>query len=319
MPEQLGRAEEKKGDWLKIELFAPEETIDALSNFLTEIGAQGAFQESPDPQPANGFPELSAGETLKAFFPFDVRLEQRLSALQTYLDSVAEIFPELEKPDFRTEIIRDPDWGAAGKKYFQPLRAGRNIVIKPTWEPFAPTGGDIVIEIDPGMAFGTGQHPSTRMCLEAIEEILLRDRTFEKWNVLDVGTGTGILGIAAAKLDAQRVLCTDIDGKVVEIARENVLLNRVEDRVEVVNRDIAALAGPFHLIAANLTANLLVKLRPQLVRLTGPGGYLVLSGIAEQNKPDIETCFPGDSFSLCRLITEKEWVCYVLKKEVARP
>src|SRR4030043_285341 len=141
MPEQLGRAEEKKGDWLKIELFAPEETIDALSNFLTEIGAQGAFQESPDPQPANGFPELSAGETLKAFFPFDVRLEQRLSALQTYLDSVAEIFPELEKPDFRTEIIRDTDWGEAWKKNSNPRRPARTTVTNRPGAPSPPPAG----------------------------------------------------------------------------------------------------------------------------------------------------------------------------------
>ncbi len=151
----------------------------------------------------------------------------------------------MEKPTFRTEVIHDPDWGEAWKKYFKPLRVSRNIVIKPTWERFAPTGRDIVIEIDPGMAFGTGQHASTRMCLDAIEEILLRDRTFEKWHVLDVGTGTGILGIACAKLDAERVLCVDIDQKATEIARENVLINQVEDRVEIANRDVATVSESF--------------------------------------------------------------------------
>src|SRR5512133_1122287 len=111
MPETLGKAGEKKGDWLKIELFAPVEMIDALNNFLTEIGSQGAFQESLEPQSPNGFPEPSSRETLKAFLPFDVRLEQRLAALRTYLDSLSEIFPELEKPTFQTETIHDPPWG----------------------------------------------------------------------------------------------------------------------------------------------------------------------------------------------------------------
>jgi ribosomal protein L11 methyltransferase len=317
MPERLGKAGEKKGDWMKVELFAPAEMIDALTNFLTEIGAQGAYQESLEPQ--NGFPEPAARETLKAFLPFDVRLEQRLAALNTYLESVAEIFPELEKPSFKTEIIRDPDWGEAWKKYFKPLRVSRNLVIKPTWERFAPTGRDIVIEIDPGMAFGTGQHASTRMCLEAIEEILLKDRTFTKWHVLDVGTGTGILGIACAKLDAERVLCVDIDQKATEIARENVLINQVEDRTEIANQDVATLQDPFHMIVANLTAKIHIKLRPHLLRLVLPGGYLVISGIIEQNRPDIEAHFLGNAFSLHRLITEKEWVCYVLKKEGGRP
>ncbi|OHE16936.1 MAG: ribosomal protein L11 methyltransferase [Syntrophobacterales bacterium GWC2_56_13] len=318
MPEQKGNAEEKTEDWIKIELFAPAEMIDALSNFMTEIGSQGAYQESLESQSPNGFPDPSTGETLKAFLPVDVHLEWRIASLQTYLDSLGEIFPEMERPTFRTETIRDPDWGMAWKKYFNPLRVSRNIVIKPTWERFTPTGRDIVIEIDPGMAFGTGQHPSTRMCLEAIEEILLNDRSIEKWHVLDVGTGTGILGIACAKLDAKRVLCVDIDKKAVDIAHENILINQVEDRVEILDRDVATLAEPFHMIVANLTAKILIRLRHHLFRLLGDGGYLVISGIVEQNKPDIETHFLSDEFSLRRLITEKEWSCYVLKNEGRR-
>ncbi len=316
MPEQTGR-DDKKGDWLKIEIFAPPAMIDALTNFLTEIGAQGAFQESLEPQ--NGFPESAEQEALTAFLPLDVRREQRLAALTTYIDSLAEIFPELAKPTFRTEIIRDPDWGEAWKKYFKPLRVSRNLVIKPTWERFSPSGRDIVIEIDPGMAFGTGQHASTRMCLDAIEELFLKGRAFDHWHVLDVGTGTGILGIACAKLDAERVLCVDIDQKAIEIAHENVMINQVEDRVEVAARDVATVSESFQLIVANLTAKILLKLRPALMRLIAPDGYIVISGIIEQNRPDIESRFIDDSLALHRLITEKEWVCYVLKKGSARP
>ena len=218
MPEHQSQSVEKKGDWLKIEIGAPEELVDALMNFVTEIGAQGAYQESLVPQTVGDFPEAPSRETIKAFLPFDVRLEQRLAALRTYVDGIAELFPNLEKPIFQTETIRDPDWGEAWKKYFKPLRVSRSLVIKPTWERFSSTGRDIVIEIDPGMAFGTGQHASTRMCLEAIENLFHEDRSFEKWHVLDVGTGTGILGIACAKLDAERVLCVDIDQKATEIA-----------------------------------------------------------------------------------------------------
>jgi ribosomal protein L11 methyltransferase len=319
MPGQHGKAGKETGDWLEIELFAPMEMIDALNNFMTEIGARGAYQETPGPQTLNGPPETSSRESLKTFLPFDVRLEQRLAALQTYIDSLAEIFPELEKPGFRTEAIRDPDWGVAWKKFFKPLRVCRNIVIKPTWERFSPTGRDIVIEIDPGMAFGTGQHPSTRMCLEAIEEILLKDRSIAQWRALDVGTGTGILAIACAKLGAGRVLCVDNDEQATEIARKNVIINQVEDRVTVADRDVAGLTESFSLIVANLTAKILIELQPDLLRLLHPGGHLVISGIIEQNKPDIETHFLSNFFSLHRLITEKEWVCYVLKKEGDHP
>ena len=329
MTEMHGKAREKKGDWLKIEITAPAEMIDALTNFVTEIGAHGAFQESLEPQSSddfsdpetatgNIFPETGSREVLKVFFPFDAHMDGHLAALQTYIDSLAGIFPELEKPVFQTEIIRDPDWGEAWKKFFKPIRVSRDIVIKPTWERFSPSGRDIVIEIDPGMAFGTGQHASTRMCLEAIEEILLKDRSVARWRVLDIGTGTGILGIACAKLDAEKVLCVDIDKKAVEIARENVGINEVDDRVEVRVCDVITLTETFNLIVANLTAKILIKLRPHLTRLLRPGGYLVISGIIEQNKPDIESHFPGDAFTIHRLITEKEWLCYVLKREGGR-
>lgn len=315
MPVKPGEEKEQKGDWLKIELFAAEELNDALNNFLTEIGSQGAFQEFPEPQEAGVCPVSPQRETLKAFLPCDSHLEQRLSALQNYLDSLAELFPALEKPGFRKEVIHDPDWGETWKKYFKPLKVGRNLVVKPTWEPFIPNGKDIVIEIDPGMAFGTGQHASTGMCLEAIEAIRLEDQAFAKRHVLDVGTGTGILGIACAKLGAGRVLCVDNDEQATRIARENVSINGVEERVTVADRDIAALTESFPLIVANLTAKILIELYPHLTRLADPGGTLVLSGIIEQNKPDIEARFIGHGFSLQRLITEREWVCYILKRE----
>jgi len=313
MPKKQETAAATKADWLKIEICSPLEMIDALNNFVAEIGAQGAFQEY-GAQPQNGLPEAASPEILKVFLPFDLRLEQRVASLQTYLESLAEIFPELEKPTMKTETIHDPDWGEAWKKYFKPLRVTKNIIIKPTWERYSPAGGDVVIDIDPGMAFGTGQHPSTRMCLEALENILLHDRSIDTWRVLDVGTGTGILGIAAAKLNEANVLCVDTDKKAVEIAIENVLINHVEKHVEVRHGEIAALAETFDLIVANITAKALMKLRPQLQRLLNQHGYLVISGIIEQDKKDIEDSFPAAAFPVHQLLTEKEWICFVLRK-----
>ncbi len=164
------------------------------------------------------------------------------------------------------------------------------------------------------MAFGTGQHASTRMCLQAIEDVLLTERAIRKWRVLDVGTGTGILGISCAKLGAQRVVCVDSDKKAAEIARENVAINDVEDRVEVINRDVLTVHEPFDLIVANLTAKILIKLKSHLISLIGHEGYLVISGIIEQNREDIESHFMVAPLTLHHVITEKEWVCYVLKK-----
>jgi len=311
--------EKEPEKWLKIEISAPSELMDALGNFLTETGAQGVFQESLTPQnTAADFPEPVIEEILKAYFPQDIRSEKRIVAVQKYIDSLHEIFPDFEKPSFTTEIICDPNWGEQWKKYFKPIRVSNNIIVKPTWERYTPSSRDIVIEIDPGMAFGTGQHASTRMCIEAIEDVMMKDRSIKEWKVLDVGCGTGILGITAAKMGAQDVICVDIDKKAVEIAGENAAINNVEDFLHISNKNVATINNPRNLIIANLTAKLLLNLRPHLVQLLLPEGYMIISGIIELDAKNIEEQFSADPLTLHRMITEKEWVCYVLRKKAAK-
>ena len=307
----------KKEEWVKITLSTPPELVDPLSNFITETGAQGVSQEELEPATPDDFPKFTEREELMAYFPADTHAESRIASLKAYIDNLSEIFPELDRPSFSTETITDPDWEEQWKKYFKPLRISKDIVVKPTWERYTPTGRDIVIEIDPGMAFGTGQHPSTRMCMIALEDILLKDRSIEKWRVLDVGTGTGILGISCAKLGAQRVVCLDIDPRSIEIASKNVDINRVEDRVQIINKDASIYDGTFDLIVANLTSETLLKLRTHLISMTETGGYLVISGIIDQDRKVIEERFLTDDVTLHSVITEKEWVCYLLKKEEA--
>lgn len=316
MPDSMEKMKGKKGEWLKIDVTCPPELVDALSNFLTETGAQGVFQEEPESSENGDFGLSASPEIVKAYLPFDIRLENRIASLTTYIESLSQLFPELKKTHFTTETVVGHDWGEEWKKYFKPLRVSKNIVIKPTWERYTPAGRDIVIEIDPGMAFGTGQHPSTRMCLEAIEGILLKDRSIKTWRVLDVGTGTGILGIACAKLGAEKVICVDNDNKATEIALENVMINHVDDRVDVINCDVNTVHEPFDLIIANLTAKMLIRFRVHLMSLLEKGGYLVISGIIDQNRSDIESHFLDSPFAIAidHLIAEKEWVCYVLRK-----
>ncbi|MCU0581604.1 MAG: 50S ribosomal protein L11 methyltransferase [Syntrophales bacterium] len=311
------KGEMKKQRWMKLELSVPEELVEGISNFMIEIGAQGVYEETLEPWVANDLPELVGNDVIYAYLPFDPHLENRLARLQGYIEGLADLFPELVKVSYKQETIEDPDWGEQWKKYFKPLRVGREIVIKPTWERYAPEGGDIVIEIDPGMAFGTGQHASTRMCLEALEDVIAKDRAIKAWEVLDVGTGTGILGIACAKLGAEKVLCLDVDKKAVSIARENIQMNDVADRVRAAGRDVTTLDGSFDLIVANLTEKILTKLRPTLVGLLRPRGYLIISGIIIDNRAMIEESFLADPLVLHHLLTEKEWICYVLKKKEA--
>ncbi len=308
----------KRDEWIKITVSSPPGLVDPISNFITEIGAQGVFQEASEPDIPNGFAKSTGREELMAYLPSDTATETRIASLKAYIDSLSEVFPKLAKPDLAIETIADPNWEEQWKKYFKPLRISKNIIVKPTWERYTPTGRDIIVEIDPGMAFGTGQHPSTRMCMEAIEGILLKDRSFQKWRVLDVGTGTGILGISCAKLGAQKVVCLDIDPKAVEIAYKNIAINGVEDRINIFNKDVSMYDDIFNLIVANLTAKTLITLRDHLVSMIETGGYLVLSGIIDQDRKVVEEYFLTDDISLHSIITEKEWVCYLLKKTASQ-
>lgn len=307
--------EKESGKWVKVEISAFPDLMDALGNFLTENGAQGVYQESLTPETPSDFPEPIIEEILKAYFPQDSRTEKRLSALEKYIDSLHEIFPEAEKPSFTIENISDPDWGEQWKKYFKPIRVSHTIIVKPTWERYTPSSRDIIIEIDPGMAFGTGQHASTRMCMEAIEKIIMKDRSVKEWKVLDVGCGTGILGITAAKMGAQDVVCLDVDKKATEIAAENAAINNVEKTVRVLHKNAIAFDKPRNLIIANLTAKLLLTLRPHLIQLLLPEGYMIISGIIEQDVKTIEEQFIADTLAIYQVITEKEWVCYILQKK----
>ncbi|MEA1970182.1 MAG: 50S ribosomal protein L11 methyltransferase [Thermodesulfobacteriota bacterium] len=304
---------ETKEKWVEITVLTPPELVDALSNFLEELGADGVFQEGGAEESFNNL-KASAQEEINAYLPWTHNVKKQIARIETYIDSLSLLFPRMEKPRFSTKTIIDPDWGEQWKKYFKPLRVSNNIIIKPTWERYSPVGHDIVIDIDPGMAFGTGQHSSTMMCIMAIEDILLKNSEREKYDILDVGTGTGILAICAAKLGAHMVTGIDIDPKAVEIAGKNIVINGVEDRVEIINRDIALCRGSFDLIAANLISGALIKLHSHLISLAKPGGYIIASGITEQDAKDVEKIFCNGETALYETRSENEWVCYTFKK-----
>ena len=305
-----------KEKWIEITVLTPPELVDALSNFLEELGADGVFQEAKYSLEESGFDNLKtfAQEEIKAYLPWSHNVKKHTARIETYIGSLFSLFPGMEKPRFSTKTIIDPDWGEQWKKYFKPLRVSNNIIIKPTWERYSPAGHDIVIDIDPGMAFGTGQHASTMMCIVAIEDIMLKNSGREEYDILDVGTGTGILAICAAKLGARMVTGIDIDPKAVEIAGKNVAINEVANRVEIINRDIALCRGSFDLIAANLISGVLIKLHSHLLSLTKPGGYIIASGITEQDAKEVEKIFCNGEAVLHETKSEDGWVCYIFKK-----
>ncbi|MBN1827744.1 MAG: 50S ribosomal protein L11 methyltransferase [Deltaproteobacteria bacterium] len=309
---------EMQEKWVEITLTTSAAFSDALANFLEELGAAGVYEEEKEQDPFTGKTAAKEKSEIKAYLPWDRGVKQKIEELETYLAGLKELFPKIDKPVFATANIVDPDWGEQWKKFFKPIKIGNYIVIKPTWERFSSTGRDVIVEIDPGMAFGTGQHPSTQMCIIALEDIIFRNRSVTNWNVLDIGTGTGILAICAVKLGAASAHAIDIDPKAVEIAGRNAEINGVAGKMEIENRDATLLKGSYNLITANLTAATLIKIHSHLLDLLAPGGYLIASGIMEQDMDSIEKVFQADGLFLREKKNEREWLCYVFGKEAGQ-
>jgi len=310
--------------WIKLEITTPAEFVDPLCSFLDDLGVEGCYQETNIDSSDNSEENWQGhdwaptpsreGEVLIAHIPQDIRYKKTIAALESYLKELQELFPTGVSFSLSSEIIENPDWSEGWKKYFKPLRIGKNIIIKPSWERLEDTPAPIVIEIDPGMAFGTGQHASTRLCLEAMETLLSSQRQ-EAWRMLDLGTGTGILSIYGAKAGITSILAIDADRNAIAIARENAILNRVTDSITFRTQSISESEGSFELLVANLTSKILIENRHSIFALLERGGYLIISGILEANTEELERAFVMDFGKICQKTSSDGWVCYTLKKE----
>ncbi|MCF8054722.1 MAG: 50S ribosomal protein L11 methyltransferase [Deltaproteobacteria bacterium] len=298
--------------WIKIEITAPEELVDAISSFLDDIGVAGCYQENFVDGEDGDFFASPAVERLIVHIPQDLRSEKKIAQLERYLAELKELFPQLMALSASHSTVENPDWNEAWKKYFKPLRIGRNIVIKPSWERFIPQADDILVEIDPGMAFGTGQHASSRLCLEELEVLLTSQQP--PWRMLDVGTGTGILSIYAAKAGVGEILAIDLDQDAVTIAQENARLNGIRQQISFRVQTLEEVSGDFNLIVANLTTKTLIDNRHRLLNALINGGFLILSGVIAEHGDDIERAFKINPENLCRKRMANGWVCYALQQ-----
>ena len=226
----------------------------------------------------------------------------------------AEIRRQIEDGLWRLSLIYPiPAW----KKFYKPLRVGHHVVLKPSWEEFVAQPGDLIVELDPGMAFGTGLHPTTRLCIAALEEVVQPGDT-----VLDVGTGSGVLSIVAAKLGATSILATDIDPIAVQVTHENVAINglTVGDAFQIRQESIpAGLAGHFQLIVANILAEVIVGLfdskygNVPLAEPLAPGGTMILSGIIDEKAPMVIEAAARYGLHLVERKQESDWVALIMR------
>lgn len=292
------------GTWLECSTLAEAEAVDAVAELFAAYG-QGVAIEEPVVSSADGEQVMidpSRPVVVKTYLLLDDQTEERRQRLEQaiwHLGRLRQVEP------LQTRPIEERDWADAWKRYFFVHRVGQRLVIVPSWRRHRSLAGDLIIRLDPGMAFGTGLHPTTRLCLRGLETRLQGDE-----NVLDLGTGSGILAIAARKLGARRILAMDVDAMAVRVAGENARRNRVARAIETRLGSLplgGAEPEQFDLIVANISFRVLGELHPELRRALQPGGRALLSGVLEQDAPALIEALESAGWRLLTREIEAEW------------
>lgn len=286
--------------WLEASVQVDGEAAEAVSEVFNRYGRGGAVLST-------GFDDESGNTavvTVKTYLPLGEEGLETRKSIEEALWHLSQIYP-LPPPEFR-ELTED-DWANAWKKHYHVLQIGQRIVIKPLWQEHKPRPDEVVIELDPSVAFGTGLHPTTRMCLRALEEHL---KPGDK--VLDLGTGSGILAIAAAKLGAGSVLALDNDPLAVRAARANVQSNGVQDIVTVEHGSLDKATEEFELVLVNILARVIIELAAQgLVDRVRPTGLMIAAGIIEEQQGEVTAALREHEIEIVERWKEKDWVTLV--------
>lgn len=307
--------------WAEISIQTTHEATEAVANIFHELGSSGVVIE--DPELINAYrrsgawdycdiPEETDTETVivKAYLPVDEHLKEKLHVFETAVDELVTHNLDKGNGSIQCQEIKEEDWASSWKEYFHPVRIGEKIVIKPSWEEYQPLTKDIVIELDPGMAFGTGTHHTTAMCSRCLEEGMKPGDI-----VFDVGTGSGILSIAAAKLGAAGVQAVDLDSVAVRVARENVALNHVEPVVRVVQGDLlTGVIGKANIIIANIIADIIIKLLPDIPDHLQDDGLFIASGIISERLSDVTAAILECGLVVDKVVEEDGWVAIMIRK-----
>ena len=282
----------KKRQWIRIEILCSLDLADDLAAEIAEVFEVGV-------------------EILDSGVCFYLEEDRFLADGQGKLEQTLRGFKETWRaealPTFSFSAIPDEDWMEQWKIHFKPLRVGRRLVVAPTWEEVSAGPEDRIIRIDPGQAFGTGHHETTRLCLEWLEDWADRKEVGSSTSLLDVGTGSGILAIAGVLLGFSQVAAVDNDPEAVAVARENLILNGVADRIMLQAGTVADILSRFDVVLANIQALPLIDMAELLVQRMNPPGTLVLSGILLEQKEAVQSAFERHGLRLSSMKFAGEW------------
>ena len=288
--------------WVVLRLLMPEEFQEQVANFLMEQGATGLEEE---------IKEGSKEVAFKAYYLKDGGEKRVKTNLRRYMKSVEIIYSRKISCRVSTAVIPEQDWGENWKQFFKPLRIGSKLVVFPPWEKARLKKGEVPVEITPGMAFGTGTHGTTQLCIEALEKRLKKRSA----SVLDMGTGSGILAIVAAKLGTQEVLAVDTDPVAVEVAAQNVEKNGVQGVVRVRQGEVERIRKRFDIVVANIDFKGLERLKLPLIRRVKNEGYLILSGILKEEEDRIRRDFlETKTLRFVERDRRGEWSCLTFRR-----
>jgi len=312
-------------DWLEISVSTDGEAAEAVVELFNRYGHGQAVVELPlDQFEFELDPDLQPDTVIvKTYLRADGSASEAQRRIEEGLWHLGQIYP-LPEPVIR--VLAEKDWAEAWKRQYQIQRVGRRTVIVPAWEEYAPAPGEIVLLLEPGMAFGTGLHPTTRLCLRALE-----DHCPPEGDLLDVGTGSGVLAIAAAKLGARSVLALDADGAAVSVARENVVMNGVAGQVTVQHGTLPGgdavpvhfvsdgslellESGQFDLILVNILAHVIIDLAPALAARLAPAGAVIAAGLIDTQERLVTESFQAAGLSIVERAQEKDWVALVARR-----
>ncbi|MBO4837153.1 MAG: 50S ribosomal protein L11 methyltransferase [Clostridia bacterium] len=307
--------------WIEITVSTNTQGADIVSEALRRQGAAGTQiidrSDVPDPSKPNGYWELIDPAMIEEM-PENVQVKAWFETVEALrgLENILAVLPEMTGLDLGTlqvtrQGVQEQDWSECWKQYYKPFRAGKHLVIKPSWETWDAGPEDRIIELDPGMAFGTGTHETTAMCVEMIE------KHYRSGSVLDVGTGSGILAIAAARLGARSVLGVDIDPMAVKVARENVEKNGLTDVIDIREGDLVKGLDNVKcdFAVANILADVIALLAGPLKKHLTPNAVFVCSGILKEREEDVRRVLSDQGYTLFDRLQKGDWVALAARAE----